>query len=117
MIFLAGPALWIVPVEIAGVAFCHSGTTTAELTEPASGALGEFVVVSVCLHVGDPHVGEAILKDVADFTLCHSAAGVNISGGQDRDMAVAAVAAAVDHAVAGVGRYFEITFFVFIKRP
>ena len=32
-------------------------------------------------------------------------------------MAVAAVAAAVDHAVAGVGRDFEYSGFIFVQRP
>ena len=116
-IFFTGPALGIIAVEIASVTFCYGRATTAELTELASEALGEFIVVSVCLHACNPHVGEAILKDVADLALRHSAASVDITGGQDCDVAVSAVTAAIDHAVAGVSRDLEGACLIFVQSP
>lgn len=111
------PALRIGGVKIPVLAACHGGTAAAPGQQFTFGAFLKFPIVPIALHLADPHVGDPISKDISNLTVLHPAAGENISRGQDGQVAVAAVASAVDCAVFRSFRDFERAGLIFIQGP
>ena len=68
-------------------------------------------------HPGKPHIGDPVFEHISDLAFRNTAAGIDLTGGKDGDVAVPTVAAAVDHAFLGIIRYPECPSLVFIKRP
>ena len=69
------------------------------------------------LHLADPHIGQPILEHIARPAVLHPAAGIHIARGQDGQMAVAAVATAIDHAVLVDSIQREYPRLVLVQRP
>ncbi len=103
-------------VEVAVFAAGHSGAAAAQARSSHLAFL-EFPEIPVGLHLADPHIRQAVLEHVAHPAVLHPRAGENIAGGENRQVAVAAVAAAVNHAFLHGFRDFESAGFVFIQGP
>ena len=75
------------------------------------------MIISVGFHLADPHIGQPILKNIAYLAVLYPAAGINVAVRQDRYMAVAAVAATVDHAFLSIFRDLKLPGFICIQCP
>lgn len=95
----------------------HCGAAAAVRQQFAFCALFEFAVIPIGLHPADPHVCDPVRKNISHLAVLDPAAGIDIPGRKNSHMAVAAVAAAVYHAVLRILRDFEYPFFIFVKRP
>ena len=89
------PALGIGCIEVPVFAAGNRRAAPAPGKKFAFGAFLKLRVVAVLFHLADPHIRKPVLKDISHFAVLYPAAGVNIAGRQDRQVAVTAVAAAV----------------------
>jgi hypothetical protein len=108
------PTLWIVRIKISIGSFCDCGTAPTEREQLAFGTFGKLRIFTVVFHAFQPHICDAVTKDIADFALRHSSAGINIAGRKNGDMTVPAVAAAVYHPFFPVFRKFKCPRFILI---
>ena len=111
------PALRICGIEVPVFAACHGRTATAERQQFAFTALFKFFVFTVLLHFANPHISQPVRKNISDLAVLYTAAGINISRRKNRQVAVAAVAAAVNHTVLYGFGDFERPGFVFVQCP
>ncbi len=111
------PSKWIFSVEISGIALRNGRTAPAELLQFTAGTFGKRIIVPVGFHAGDPYIGQTVFKDVSGPAVSRAAAGIDIAVRQDRNVAVAAVAAAADHAVTGISGDRELPRFILVQRP
>ena len=80
----------------------------------------------LCTHQADAHfrvppaypdIRQPVTKHIGNLAVLYPAAGIHIPGGEDGQVAVAAVAAAVDHTVLHGFGDFECPGFVLVQRP
>lgn len=93
------------------------GATSAIRKKLALGAFLKLSVVAVAFHLLQPQVTQAVGKSVSDLAVCDSPSGVNVAGGKNRQMAVSAVVASVNHSFLGIFWNPEPSLFVIKKRP
>jgi hypothetical protein len=90
------PALRVCGIEVSVLAACHGGAAPAERQQLAFAALLKLCIVTVLFHLAHPDIRQPIGEHIGNLAVLYPAAGVHIPGGKDRQVAVAAVAAAVD---------------------
>ena len=96
---------------------CHGRAAPAECQQLTFAALFKFCVVPVLFHLAYPDIRQPVGEHIGDLAVLYPAAGIHIPGGEDRQVAVAAVAAAVDHTVLHGFGDFARPGFVLIQRP
>ena len=111
------PALRVCGIEVSVLAACHGGAAPAERQQLAFAALFELRVIPVLLHLADPDIRQLIGEHIGHLAVLHPAASIHIPGGEDRQVAVAAVAAAVNRPFFRRFRDFERSGLVFVQRP
>ena len=112
------PALGVSGVKFpAAGAAGHRRTATAPGLQFALAAFLELVTVPISLNFICPKVCQSLFKNIAHPTVLYPAAGIDISRGQYGKMAVAAVAAAINHIRLSIIRNLEPAHLIIVKGP
>ena len=105
-----------VKIPAAGAAG-HRRTATAPGLQFALAAFLKLVIVPISLKFICPKVCQSLFKNIAHPAVLYPAAGIDISRGQYGKMAVAAVAAAINHIRLSILRNPEAAHLIVVKGP
>ena len=104
-----------VEITVCPAGYCRAAPAPGQ--KLAARTFAEVLIFPVLFHPGQPYICNSVFEHISDLAFRNTSAGIDLAGGKNGDVAVAAVAAALNHAFLRIFRDLKCLGFIFIQRP